>query len=127
MPQPYDPGALQALAKLLDQVAEDLPIEQAMTKSEAKQLMSFAQALGGAASNLRLLAVQQILADTTVPLANISDATQKAQTVIKKITAISRVITLVGDVVVLAQVVATQKWPLVAPALKSLQKDTAQP
>lgn len=126
MTQPYDPAALQAFADILDEFAEDLPIEQAMSKSEAKQLMSFAQALGGAASNLRLVAVQQILADTTAPLTNISDATQKAQATIKRIKAISRVITLVGDVVVLAQVVATQKWPLVVPALKSLQKDTAQ-
>ena len=125
MTQPYDPAPLQAFADQLDDVAEALPIEQAMTKDQAKQLMSFVQALGGAASNLRLIAVQQILADTTASLANISDATQKALDTIKTITAISRVITVVGDIVVLAQVVATQKWPLVLPALKGLQKDTA--
>lgn len=44
-------------------------------------------------------------------------ATDGARTVLKRIAAISQVITLVGDVVVLAQVVALQKWGLVAPAL----------
>ena len=125
MAEIYDIDGLKALASTLDQLVEALPIEQAMSKDDARQLMALGQALGGAASNLRLLAVRQLLADSAPALALVRAATDGARSTLKRITAISQVITLVGDVVVLAQVVALQKWTLVAPALASVQKSVA--
>ena len=125
MAEIYDIDGLKALASTLDQFVEALPIEQAMSKDEARQLMALGQALGGAASNLRLLAVRQLLAESAPALAQVQAATDGARTVLKRIATISQVITLVGDVVVLAQVVALQKWALVAPALAGVQKSAA--
>ena len=125
MAEIYDIDGLKALASALDQLVEALPIEQAMAKDEARQLMALGQALGGAASNLRLLAVRQLLAESAPALAQVQAAIDGARTVLKRIAAISQVITLVGDVVVLAQVVALQKWSLVAPALAGVQKSAA--
>ena len=125
MAEIYDIDGLKALANTLDQLVEALPIELAMSKDEARQLMALGQALGGAASNLRLLAVRQLLTDSAPALAQVRAATDGARSTLKRITAISQVITLVGDVVVLAQVVALQKWALVAPALAGVQKSVA--
>ena len=125
MAEIYDIDGLKALASALDQLVEALPIEQAMAKDDARQLMALGQALGGAASNLRLLAVRQLLADSAPALAQVRAATDVARSTLKRITAISQVITLVGDVVVLAQVVALQKWSLVAPALAGVQTSAA--
>jgi hypothetical protein len=124
-PQRYDVDALQAYARALDDTAQSLPIERAMGRDEARQLMSLSLSLGGAASHLRLIAVQQVLADTVAPLADLQAATLAANEVIGRIAEISRVIRLAGDVVVLGQAVALQKWVLVAPALKALRKDAA--
>lgn len=125
MAEIYDIDGLKALARALDQLVESLPIEQAMAKDEARQLMALGQALGGAASNLRLLAVRQLLADAAPALAQVRATTDAARSTLKRIVAISQVITLVGDVLVLAQVVALQKWSLVAPALAGVQKSVA--
>ena len=125
MAEVYDIDGLKALASALDQFVEALPIEQAMAKDDARQLMALGQALGGAASNLRLLAVRQLLVDSAPALAQVRAATDGARSTLKRITAISQVITLVGDVVVLAQVVALQKWSLVAPALAGVQTSAA--
>ena len=125
MAEIYDIDGLKALASALDQLVEALPIEQAMAKDDARQLMALGQALGGAASNLRLLAVRQLLVDSAPALAQVRAATDGARSTLKRITAISQVITLVGDVVVLAQVVALQKWSLVAPALAGVQTSAA--
>ena len=125
MAEIYDIDGLKALASTLDQLVEALPIEQAMAKDDARQLMALGQALGGAASNLRLLAVRQLLAESAPALAQVRAATDGARSTLKRITAINQVITLVGDVVVLAQVVALQKWGLVAPALAGVQKSVA--
>ena len=125
MAEIYDIDGLKALASALDQLVEALPIEQAMAKDDARQLMALGQALGGAASNLRLLAVRQLLADSAPALAQVRAAADGARSTLKRITAISQVITLVGDVVVLAQVVALQKWSLVAPALAGVQTSAA--
>ena len=125
MAEIYDIDGLKALASALDQLVEVLPIEQAMGKDDARQLMALGQALGGAASNLRLVAVRQLLAESAPALAQVRAATDGARATLKRITAISQVITLVGDVVVLAQVVALQTWSLVAPALASVQKSAA--
>ena len=125
MAEIYDIDGLKALASALDQFVEALPIEQAMAKDDARQLMALGQALGGAASNLRLLAVRQLLVDSAPALAQVRAATDGARSTLKRITAISQVITLVGDVVVLAQVVALQKWTLVAPALAGVQTSAA--
>ena len=57
------------MASALDQFVEALRIEQAMAKDDARQLMALGQALGGAASNLRLLAVRQLLVDSAPALA----------------------------------------------------------
>ena len=122
MAEIYDIDGLKALASTLDQFVEALPIEQAMAKDEARQLMALGQALGAAASNLRLLAVRQLLADAAPALAQLRSATDAARSTLKRIAAISQVITLVGDVVVLAQAVALQKWTLVAPALAGVHK-----
>jgi hypothetical protein len=121
MPQTYDTDALLALAEQLDKLVEDLPIERQMEKDQARQLMNLGQGLGAAASNLRLMAVQAILAETTTPVAALTAATQQAREVIARIQAVSQLITIVGDVLVLAQVVATQKWGLVPPAFKNLK------
>ena len=125
MAEVYDIDGLKALASALDQFVEALPIEQAMAKDDARQLMALGQALGGAASNLRLLAVRQLLVDSAPALAQVRAATDGARSTLQRITAISQVITLVGDVVVLAQVVALQKWSLVAPALAGVQTSAA--
>ena len=125
MAEIYDIDGLKALASALDQLVEALPIEQAMAKDDARQLMALGQALGGAASNLRLLAVRQLLADSAPALAQVRAAADGARSTLKRITAISQVITLVGDVVVLAQAVALQKWSLVAPALAGVQTSAA--
>jgi len=125
MAEIYDIDGLKALANALDQLVEALPVEQAMSKDDARQLMALGQALGGAASNLRLVAVRQLLADAAPALTQVRAATDGARTALKRIAAISQVITLVGDVVVLAQVVALQKWTLVAPALAGVQKSAA--
>lgn len=125
MAEIYDIDGLKALASTLDQLVEALPIEQAMSKDEARQLMALGQALGGAASNLRLLAVRQLLAESAPALAQVRAATDAARSTLKRIAAISQVITLVGDVLVLVQVVALQKWALVAPALAGVQKSVA--
>jgi hypothetical protein len=125
MAETYDIDGLKALAAALDQLVDALPIEQAMGKDEARQLVALGQALGGAASNLRLIAVRQLLADAAPALAQVRAATDSARAALKRITAISQAISLVGDVVVLAQVVALQKWALVAPALAGVQKSTA--
>lgn len=125
MAEIYDIDGLKALASALDQLVEALPIEQAMSKDDARQLMALGQALGGAASNLRLIAVRQLLADAAPALAQVRAATDGARGTLKRIAAISQVITLVGDVVVLAQVVALQKWNLVGPALAGVQKSVA--
>ena len=125
MAEIYDIDGLKALASALDQLVEALPIEQAMAKDDARQLMALGQALGGAASNLRLLAVRQLLADSAPALAQVRAAADGDRSTLKRITAISQVITLVGDVVVLAQVVALQKWTLVAPALAGVQTSAA--
>ena len=122
MAEIYDIDGLKALASELDQLVEALPIDQAMSKDEARQLMALGHALGGAASNLRLVAVRQLLAEAAPALAQVRAATGSARTVLKRIAAISQVIGLVGDVVMLAQAVALQKWTLVGPALASVQK-----
>jgi hypothetical protein len=122
MAEIYDIDGLKGLATELDQLVETLPIDQAMSKDEARQLMALGHALGGVASNLRLVAVRQLLAETAPALAQVRAATSNARTVLKRIAAISQVISLVGDVVVLAQTVALQKWPLVGPALAGVQK-----
>ena len=125
MAELYDIDGLKDLANELDLMVEALPIDQAMSKEEARQLMALGQALGGAASNLRLAAVRQLLAEAAPALAQVRAATGSARTVLRRITAISQVITLVGDVVVLAQVVALQKWGMVVPALAGVQKSVA--
>lgn len=125
MAEIYDIDGLKALASALDQLVDALPIEVAMSKDEARQLMALGQALGGAASSLRLIAVRQLLAETAPALVQVRAATEGARTALKRIAAIGQVITLVGDVVVLAQVVALQKWNLVGPALAGLQKSAA--
>ena len=125
MAEIYDIDGLKALASALDQLVDALPIEAAMGKDEARQLMALGQALGGAASNLRLIAVRQLLAESAPALAQVRAATDGARAALKRIVAVSQVITLVGDVVVLAQVVALQKWNLVGPALAGVQKSAA--
>ena len=69
--------------------------------------------------------MRQLLVDSAPALAQVRAATDGARSTLKRITAISQVITLVGDVVVLAQVVALQKWSLVAPALAGVQTSAA--
>lgn len=123
MAQTYTAADLTAYADTLDDLAEALPIEAKMEKSEVKQLVALSQALGGAASNMRLIAVQDLLADTTKPLSDVSAATKEAQATLKKIKDVSRVISLVGDVVVLGQVIATQNWKMILPAFKNLRSE----
>ena len=123
--QTYDVDALQAFARALDDTAQALPIERAMGRDEARQMMSLSLGLAGAASHLRLVAVHRIVADTAAPLADLQAATVAARDAIARIAEVSHVIRLAGDVLALGQAVALQKWTLVAPALKALRKDAA--
>lgn len=114
---------LQQLAQHLDELAEQVPIETAPTPQDAQTLMHQAQALGGAAAQLRLAAMQALLAESSVPLVQVLDATASAMGFIKTVQDINKTITVLGDVIVLAQAVASGNAPLIGPAMAHLLQD----
>jgi len=120
MPTIYCTSDLQSLARALDEMAASLPIERA-TKEEALRLTALSQTLGGVSSNLRLLAVEDLLAQTPVPLASVARATQEAKAAMTRLASISAVIRVVAGVVQLATAVSLQNWSNVRPALDSLR------
>jgi hypothetical protein len=123
MAETYLPEALVALADALDDIAAALPFDA--HPDHASELNEYGRALGGAASNLRLFAVEQVLADTEEPLANVVAATQALKESIKTIARYERAISLVQDVLILGNVIWMKKWSLVGPAAKSLRADMA--
>lgn len=125
MTQTYDIVGVRRLADALDMLAEDLPIDRAMSKDQARQLMALGQSLGAAASQLRQLAAQPVRADAAPPLTEVFAAIAAARGASATAGSIGQVITLAGDVAVLALVVALQKWPLAGPALAALQTHLA--
>ena len=116
-------GALEGLANALDDVAAQLPVEQATDAAQAQQLYQTVQALGGTARQLRLQALQGLLLDAQVPLADIQAATQQAQGVIRRLAVLQHRLLLAGDVLMLGTVLAQQQWPLLLPALKALRNE----
>jgi hypothetical protein len=121
MAETYLPDDLKALADALDDIAAALPFDA--HPEHAGVLNDYGRALGGAASNLRLFAVQQYLAETEEPLANVVAATQALKDSIRTIDKYERAIDLVQDVLILGNVVWMKKWSLVAPAAKALRAD----
>jgi hypothetical protein len=121
----YSADDLVDLAGSIDELCAALPIEQAMSKDQALQLNALMQNLGGIASNLRLLAVQDLLAETTIPLSDIAEATAEATATLKRIQSVTAVISLAGDVVLLGTAITLKKWSTLGPTLKSLQADLA--
>lgn len=117
----YSADELLEFAKVLDEVAASLPVDA--PGEEGLEMNRWSQALGGAASNLRLLAVEDYIAQTQEPLRNIIDATKDAKKVIANIKKINKAIEVVGDIMLLATAIWLQKWALVIPTLNELRKD----
>lgn len=117
------PESLQSYASHLDALAEELPIAAARTPEEAMQLMQHAAELGGTASAVRLAAIETLLADAPDRLDAITAATASARAQIRTVAEISRAISLTGQVIVLAQCVATGQVAALAPALQHLTQD----
>jgi len=90
---------------------------------EGLEMTRWAQAVGGAASNLRLMAVRDYVAQAQEPLADIVQATSEAKEAIRKIKQVAKAIELVGDALLLSTVIWLQKWNLVGPTLKELRSD----
>lgn len=121
MPTKYTVKELCDFASELDAMAEILPVDA--PGEEGKEYYRWCQALGGAASNLRLIAVQDILAETTNPMAEIIAATKEAKQTIARVKKLTKSVELVGDVLLLASVIWLQKWNLVGPTFKELHAD----
>lgn len=123
MPEPlrYSADELLALARALDDLAEATPT--GLPGDDGLKMMQWCGALGGAASNLRLLAVEDYLAQTEEPLARAIEATKEARQVVADIKKVTQAFEVIGDVMLLATAIWLRKWSLVAPALKELRKD----
>lgn len=117
----YSADELKALASALDGLAEALPVDT--PGEEGLEMTRWAQAVGGAASNLRLMAVRDYVAQAQEPLADIVQATSEAKEAIRKIKQVAKAIELVGDALLLSTVIWLQKWNLVGPTLKELRSD----
>lgn len=117
----YTVKQLCELAAELDAIAEALPVDA--PGGEGKEYYKWCQALGGSASNLRLMAVQDILAETSDPLAEIISATSEAKRTIARIKKLAKSVELIGDVLLLATVIWLRKWSLVSPTFKELRAD----
>ena len=123
MAEPYLPEALTALAETLDDLAAALPFDA--HPERASELNEYGRALGGAASNLRLFAVQEYLAETEEPLASVVEATRSARQTLQTLQNYACAIDLVQDVLILGNVVWMRKWSLVGPAARALRADLA--
>ncbi|MBL0729667.1 hypothetical protein [Piscinibacter sp. HJYY11] len=117
----YTAKQLCELAAELDAMAEALPVDA--PGGEGKEYYKWCQALGGAASNLRLMAVQDIMADTSDPLSEIILATSEAKRTIARLKKFTRSVELIGDVLLLSTVIWLRKWSLVSPTFKELRAD----
>jgi hypothetical protein len=117
----YTADELVQLASEIDDLAAALPVE---TPGPAGQeYFRWCQALGGTATNLRLMAVQTYLTDAEEPLSAIITATREANKAVQRIKNVKKAIELIGDIVLLGSVIWLQKWSLVLPTLKELRKD----
>jgi hypothetical protein len=121
MPNTYSADELKQLADTLDTFASTLPVGN--PGPEGLEAMSWAQAMGGLASNLRLIAVKAYLAEAAEPMEEILQATRDAQQAVATLKKFSKTIELVGDVMLLGSIIWLQKWNLVGPTLKELRKD----
>jgi len=119
------PESLQSYASHLDALAEELPLTAARTPEEAMQLMQQASELGGTASAVRLAAIEALLADAPERLDAITAATASARAQIRTVSEISRAIHLTGQVIALAQCVATGQIMAIGPMLGQLNQDLA--
>lgn len=117
----YTVQQLCELAAELDAMAEALPVDT--PGPDGLEYQRWCQALGSAASNLRLLAVQDLLAETTEPLADIIAATGEAKQTIARVKKLTKSVELIGDVLLLATVIWMQKWNLIGPTFKELRAD----
>ena len=117
------PESLQSYASHLDALAEELPLAAARTPEEATTLMSQAGELGGTASAVRLAAIDALLAQAPGQLEAITSATASARAQIRTVAEISRVISLTGQVITLAQCVATGQFNAITPALQQLTQN----
>lgn len=118
-----DSDALKQLAQHFDDLAEHVPVDAARTPQEAQSLMDQVQALGSSASKLRLAAIEELLGESSPPLSHIIDATASALGFIKTVQDIDQAIRVLGDVVALAQAVASGNAPLIGPAMAHLVQD----
>ncbi len=115
--------SLQSYAGHLDALAEELPIAAARTPEDALKLMQQASELGGTASAVRLASIETLLTDAPDRLEILTAATASARAQIRTVADISRAIDLTGQVIVLAQCVATGQIGALAPALERLSHD----
>ncbi|UXH77791.1 hypothetical protein [Roseateles amylovorans] len=120
-PQTYTADGLQRLAAQLNDLAAALPVDA--PGPDGLEAMRWAQSLGGAASNLILMAVEDHLTQTAEPLAAILEATQAAQAAVGTLAKIEQVVEIVSDVLLLSTVIWLRKWSLVTPTLKELRND----
>lgn len=119
--QTYRAADLQRLAAALNDLAAALPVDA--PGAVGLEAMRWAQSLGGAASNLLLMAVEDLLAQTAEPMAGILDATRAAQTAVAHLEAVDRWVEIVSDVMLLSTVIWLRKWSLVTPTLQELRRD----
>lgn len=115
--------SLQSYASHLDALAEELPLAAARTPEEALTLMRQASELGGTASAVRLAAIEALLTDAPDRLALITAATASAREQIRTVAEIGRAISLTGQVITLAQCVATGQFNAITPALQQLTQN----
>jgi len=119
--QIYSASELGELANELDNIAAELPTN--LPGEDGLSMMRWSLALGGAASNLRLMQIRDYIAQTAVPLQEVIHTTSSAKEIIKTIQNVQKTIEIVGDVMLIATAIWLQKWPLILPALKELKKD----
>jgi hypothetical protein len=120
------PESLQSYASHLDALAEELPIAAARTSDEAMQLMQQAAQLGGTASAVRLSDLEALLTEAPDRLDTLTAATASARAQIRTVAEISRAISLTGQVIALAQCVATGQTQAIGPALQALTQGLTQ-
>jgi len=121
MPNSYTADDLNELAGAIDDFAASLPVDA--PGQEGLDATTWSGILGGTATNLRLMAVRDYLAEAAEPMKDIVAAARDAQHAAATLRNIARTVELAGDVALLASIIWLQKWNLVVPTLKELRKD----
>jgi len=122
---PSDEDAALRLAHQLDRLAAALPIEAAATREDARQLMSLAAQLAHTAAELRRQTAQAWVAALQADTQALDAVTLAATAALAEAMPLVRVIRVTGDVLILAQTLALQKWSLMPGALQNLQRELA--